>query len=253
MAHSTRLHSMTLHMSKPVRNILWTGGFDSTFRVCQILAESSDVIQPHYLVDETRGSTGEEIRAMSRIRAMAQQLWSETSDRLLPTEYAPARGAPIPDDIRRAFKTIYSHKDIGTQYPWLAGYARRLERPLELGIQGGGRIEKALGPHVHHGKLSATGKSEFDHAIWTLFEPFRFPIMHLSKTDMMQIADENGFRSIMQETWFCHQPRAGKPCGRCAPCKYAIEQGMGWRIPFLRRIQHRSFWEGLGSKRRTSC
>ncbi|WP_019627637.1 7-cyano-7-deazaguanine synthase [Thioalkalivibrio sp. AKL10] len=239
-------------MTQLTRHVLWTGGFDSTFRVCQILATSKDTLQPHYLVDETRQSTGEEIRAMSAIRTTVEELWSGASCRLLPTKYTSARGNPIPNDIRQAFNTVYSQKDIGTQYPWLTRYARSLGLPLELGIQGGGRLEKTLGPYVWDGELAGSGDTEFEEALLKLFEPFRFPIMDLSKTDMIRIADEQGFRPIMEQTWFCHQPKTGKPCGRCAPCKYAIEQGMGWRIPFLRRIQHRSFWEGLSGKHRAS-
>ena len=239
-------------MTNLTRQVLWTGGFDSTFRICQILATSDDTIQPHYLVDETRQSTGEEIRAMSEIRAGAEKLWSEASSRLLPTHYTPARGHTMPDEIRQAFNTVYSQKDIGTQYPWLTRYARSLGQPLELGIQGGGRIEKTLGPYILNGEFNCYGETEFEEALSTLFSQFRFPIITLSKIDMLRIAGEQGFGWIMQRTWFCHQPKNGKPCGRCAPCKYAIEQGMGWRIPFLRRIQHRSFWEGISRRHRTS-
>lgn len=238
-------------MSTPTRHVLWTGGFDSTFRVCQILAESSDLVQPYYLVDETRKSIGEEIHTMNRIRRDLEKHPQVDSSRLLPTHYASARGRPVPDGLHEAWEVIYQEMDIGKQYPWISGYAQALGEPLELGIQGGGRVEKILRPYLKNGVVKASGKSEFENALIKLFAPFRLPIIHLSKNDMFRISDERGFRAIMERTWFCHSPRRGRPCGRCAPCKYAIEQDMGWRIPFFRRIQHRSFWEHLARSMRS--
>ena len=46
----------------------------------------------------------------------------------------------------------------------------------------------------------------------------------------MHEAKENGFYDIMLETWFCYNPINGKPCGICNPCKYTIEEGMGFRV-----------------------
>lgn len=49
---------------------------------------------------------------------------------------------------------------------------------------------------------------------------------------MGKIAEENGFGSIMEMTWFCFAPTWRKtPCGYCNPCKYTREEGLGRRVP----------------------
>lgn len=35
-------------------HLLWTGGWDSTFRVLQLLLCSRDAVQPHYIIDPER-------------------------------------------------------------------------------------------------------------------------------------------------------------------------------------------------------
>lgn len=48
---------------------------------------------------------------------------------------------------------------------------------------------------------------------------------------MEAVAKKNNFSHIMEETWFCHTPYNGKPCGICNPCKYTKEEGLGRRVP----------------------
>jgi len=66
---------------------------------------------------------------------------------------------------------------------------------------------------------------------YTVFRYFTFPILKLTKTKMEIIAREHRWMDVMVETWFCHNPAGGKPCGRCNPCLYTVEEGLGWRIP----------------------
>jgi len=69
---------------------------------------------------------------------------------------------------------------------------------------------------------------------YTIFGRFSFPILNLTKLDMNRLARERGWQEIMLQTWFCHRPVKDKPCGRCNPCRYTVEEGMGFRIPRMR-------------------
>ena len=51
----------------PCVNLLWTGGWDSTFRLLQLLLLHRVAVAPHYLEDPTRASTQIELETMARI------------------------------------------------------------------------------------------------------------------------------------------------------------------------------------------
>ena len=70
-------------------NLLWTGGWDSTFQLLQLLLIHRRRVTPLYLIDAERRSTGVELLTMKRIK---DHLWNEyphTRELLQPTRYAP--------------------------------------------------------------------------------------------------------------------------------------------------------------------
>lgn len=54
--------------------ILWTGGWDSTFRVLDLVLNKKKNIQPYYILDERRASTEIEIATMEKIKEMMKEL-----------------------------------------------------------------------------------------------------------------------------------------------------------------------------------
>jgi hypothetical protein len=74
-----------------------------------------------------------------------------------------------------------------------------------------------------------------DRPEYTLFRYFSFPLFGIDKRAMQDEAGREGWSPYMHMTWFCHRPWRGQPCGACAPCVYAIEEGMAWRVPKPRR------------------
>ncbi len=46
-----------------MKNVLWTGGWDSTFRVLELVIMKKEMVQPHYILDEDRASTQKELHA----------------------------------------------------------------------------------------------------------------------------------------------------------------------------------------------
>ena len=53
--------------SKPI-NLLWTSGWDSTFRLLQLVVEQKVSVQPIYIIDTGRASTLTEIKSMDIIK-----------------------------------------------------------------------------------------------------------------------------------------------------------------------------------------
>ena len=74
--------------------ILWTGGYDSTFRICQALIDEKEIVQPIYISDiidnkpekinERRHSLKNEYEAMNLIRFEINKLFPFTKKTFLP-------------------------------------------------------------------------------------------------------------------------------------------------------------------------
>lgn len=69
-------------------HLLWTGGWDSTYRLLYLLWEGKQV-QPHYIIDTHRPSSGHELRAMEAIRASINKDIERLPGTLLPTVIPP--------------------------------------------------------------------------------------------------------------------------------------------------------------------
>jgi hypothetical protein len=224
--------------------LLWTGGWDSTFRLLTALLTRGKTVQPYYLRDQDRrASTAIEMRIMEQIAGAIAAKSAEAAGRLRRPIIQVAE-IRTDDPIFARFQRLRIRSNLGDQYAWLARFAIRQDLSnLELAIH---RDDKA------HGFLRAEVVREEgggdpyyrlrDHpadADLRIFEPFRFPVFDMTKLEMERVARDQGFRDIMELTWFCHTPtRRGRPCGRCFPCRYTIEEGLGWRVPLPGRLNY---------------
>ncbi len=71
---------------KPV-NLLWTSGWDSTFRLLDLLLVQKRPVQPYYVIDPGRRSLQFELAALDKIRALVFEKDPQTKQLLLPTIY----------------------------------------------------------------------------------------------------------------------------------------------------------------------
>lgn len=198
-----------------VHNVLWTSGWDSTFRVLDLVLVQREPVRPYYVSDPGRQSTPIELRSMDKIRAMAIAHDSQVRQLLEPTRVF-RRDELIPDaEASAAYIAMKGEKHLGGQYEWLAWLAEQEDLcSLELGVHKDDRFAKFLGDEA-----------------FAAYRRFAFPLLGVTKIEMGEYARKHGFHYIMEQTWFCHQPLRGKPCGRCVPCRQTIEEGMGRRVP----------------------
>lgn len=230
--------------SKPyeddLQHLLWTGGWDSTFRLLMLLLVEKRPVQPHYVFNESkRRSMAGERRAMQRIREMLDDRWPEAAARLLPTIETPLRNIAAASNVAQSYERCLHHAFIGGQYEWLARCCR--ERGVggtELAIHRDDKAREMLEPIIGADRATLDPKFAGD-ARYELFKYFRFPLFDISKVEMRAAAVRNGFQDLMNETWFCHKPRNGQPCGVCNPCIYTIEEGLGDRVPLAGRIRYK--------------
>jgi len=230
-------------------NLLWTGGWDSTFRLLKLVLNNKEV-QPFYIIDPNRESLGFEVRAMQHIRSEISKSNPKASKLLLPTLFIDLNDIKDNQAVTSAYHNIRKNVPVGIQYEWLARFAEEHgEYPMEIGIEMGSHgTSKYLSKYWIYKYFDEEGFYMIDEKyrdtdVYNLFKYFKFSIIDLKKQDMKMIAEKEGFIQIMDHTWFCHSPISnGKPCGVCKPCIIAIHEGMAYRMPLQSMIRYHLRW-----------
>lgn len=219
------------------KNILWTGGWDSTFRVLDLVLIKNKKIQPHYILDHRRYSAEMELKTMEKIKQLIYEKKPAATSLILDTIVTDIRDIPADKEITESYRSLASLSHLGDQYDWLTRYVKHSNvSHLELCIH---RDDKATGFLKKEVKKITTNddyyyvlKEDLSKPELKIFSYYHFPLFDLTKLDMEEIARKNDFRDIMEETWFCYYPtKDGKPCGLCNPCKYTRDEGLGRRVP----------------------
>lgn len=224
--------------------LLWTGGWDSTFRLLQLLHDTDADVQPLYLVEEGRGSTPREIETMRSIRERIEHRWPETSNRLRATDYGSYRATRMKPRHREQWEALKQRGRVGLQYPILASYANHNDMDrMDLSIERrGGTIQDILEPVVEQRDTPAGPVYALPSSVdgpEALFEHFTFPLLNYTKLDMKGEAKRRGWMPIMKQTQFCFNPTFGRPCGVCHPCRIAKREGLGERVGYVGPLM---FW-----------
>lgn len=212
-------------------DLLWTSGWDSSFRLLQAALVEKRKVRPHYIIDAARRSTGLEILRMQKIIREARV--GHTCSLIEPLVIHGIEDCQPPESVREAFKALRGRARLGYQYLWLAGYSKRVPG-IELSIHKDD-IAYPFGDAVSRGIA--------DEAVREVFGAFSFPLLQLTKVDMLKAAEVGGFLELLELSWFCHSPLAtNEPCGICNPCTYTIDEGMGYRLTATGRRNHASIW-----------
>ena len=220
-----------------VVNLLWTGGWDSTFRLLQLVIEKEVTVRPIYIIHTDRASTSTEIQTIDKIKKLTHELFSQTVGRILPTSFFSFHDIKPYPEITEKFTSLRQKSHLGSQYDWLARFAKQHNvNDLELSIHLDDKAHAFIKDVVEKGEDQngetyhlAPGIESSDPL--SLFKPFKFPLLEWSKVMMKEYSHEKGTIDIMNNTWFCYKPQHGEPCGLCNPCKYSIEEGMKYRFP----------------------
>lgn len=204
----------------PVR-LLWTGGWDSTFRLLQLCLVEGRRVQPIYVIDPDRPSTRTELLAMRRIRERIVERGA--GDLVSPTEVHVRSDYEVPDTVNEAFARVAARVTVGSQYIWLAAVAiANGWQDVEIGMHRW-ESERPFTDLAFSGQVCAH-PTIADPDVRLLLSPWSFPLLSLSKRDMAAIAEREGFLDILSLRWFCHRPIAGRPCGFCVPCVDARQE-----------------------------
>ncbi len=232
-------------MSKPV-NMLWTSGWDSTFRLLQLLLMEKKEVQTYYIIDSNRKSTPVELKTMKKIRRLVETNWPQEAKLMLPTKIIQKESIEANDTITQQYWRMATKERLGIQYEWIARMAHQYGiNDLELSIEArqNNFVWRNIRPFLERENPEDRTSYRLAHQPLNpdvvLFSCFRWPIIELTKLDMKDIATKNGFIHVLNKTWFCHKPtKLGIPCGVCMPCRIAVEDGMSHRLPMISRARN---------------
>lgn len=216
-------------------SLLWTGGWDSTFRLVELSFEDVD-IYPVYVLDPTRKSKDLELKRMQQIIEVLN-LKPLTKARIHNIEIIHRDSIPADEEITQAYKVISAKTGLGIQHEWLARLGK-IRPGMEMGTEGGD-------PETNHnlqtirdfGTLILEGNTGYLDPDCSSKEGllvlgwFRFPIITRTEQDMAHLIREWGYEDVMKHIWFCHVPIHGEPCGWCHPCELKIESDMAFLLP----------------------
>lgn len=229
-----------------MKRVLWTGGWDSTFRILDLVLNHKQRVKPYYVLDFARKSTQVEIETMEKIKRMVVKKDPSTDGLIEDTTFIKREDIPDNETLNSYYRNLRTIAHIGDQYLYIAKYiAANNLTELELSVHRDDKAEFFIKNDV---QLIKEGNDAFYRLVENLSNPnlelfsyYTFPLLNMTKLEMAEKAKDGGFSHIMEETWFCYNPlKDGKPCGVCNPCKYTKEEGLGRRIPkvtLYRRFQ----------------
>jgi hypothetical protein len=243
--HSGTTKNKEMIMSQSLQTVLsypsqthflfWTGGYDSTFRLCQLLYESSDPILPIYISDPSmdgdnisRMNRKQEWQAMQNILRDIYVLRPDAVNRIYPI--LEIKQIPISPEVeskmRRLYENGWNHRP-RTQYGAMAQVSLNLNREVEVGVENSDH--STMLRMVRNDIVWDEDKSmmrlhweDLANPDLIIFKKFKYPVIQLTKEDMLYFARLYGFDGILMKTWSCWFPINGRPCGKCNMCRERI-------------------------------
>lgn len=232
-----------------VVNVLWTGGYDSSYRMVE-LSRKNVSIQPFY-IDDGRKSRDKELNAIKEITRDIEK-HPDTKCTILPLIIKKHSNIKPDESITNSIKALREIVLVGTQYDSLARFAKENNlMDLELGIEKSdtsmvitlfNKLNITL-ELIEDGDISyyKVNDKNTDPDVLNVFGRFHYPssLYNLTKLELIDKYRELGFEETMKKTWFCHFPIRNKPCGRCNPCRSVLAEGMGFRLPKISKIRNK--------------
>jgi hypothetical protein len=216
-----------------VHHMFWTGGFDSTFMICQAIIDRGLTVQPYYItadIDDCpscnfkRNNRMQEIRAMDRVRLLLNDKYPHLKDRLRTTIHVStvSDNYAVTDQFHKM--RLHNSNRRYNQYEAMCRYA--LHNGIKMSIGTVGIIGEGTGSDLPTDRWGTYLRTNL-HNFGLSDGPARnllFPIAYLTKRQMLDIAKNNGYDDLVSQSWSCWFPKgtSGQPCGQCPMCRDRI-------------------------------
>lgn len=226
----------TKHEKENIIYLFWTGGYDSTFRLCQALIDEKKIVQPIYISDiidnlpqntTRRMNKKNEYDAMNKVIKTLHSKYPYTRTSLRPL--MDIKKINVDNNVAHHMKILKSQGRVRRavcQYGAMSQVTKNMGKNIEICVENepGSMLNKTM-----KGQMKCNGKvcylkdnlAKNDKSL-EIFRRFVFSTIKYTKEDMLEIAKEGGYDDILKLTWSCWYPRNGKPCGRCIMCRERI-------------------------------
>lgn len=209
--------------------LYWTGGFDSTFRLLQLILIEKKCVNPVYMnfpeldgVYIRRKNVNFELESMKKIINEIHNLGY--GDLIMPLTVVTKvkLSAEVLDATDKLYRAGFLRRRI-SQYAHMIQYSLDKNMIIEEGAE---KSEHSTSNKMVKPFLDKTGLLNLSKVKGTplyVIRNMKFPIINLTKRDMLNIAKKHKFDYILQWTRSCWYPSiTGSPCGTCMMCKDRI-------------------------------
>jgi 7-cyano-7-deazaguanine synthase in queuosine biosynthesis len=209
--------------------LYWTGGFDSSFRLLQLILIEKKCVSPIYLnfdgLDGTyirRKNVNFEIKTMKKIINEIHKIGYGHLIMPLTVVTKITLSPEVLNATHKLHKKGFLRRAI-SQYAHMMQYSLDKNMIIEEGAENSehSTSNKMVKPYLRKDGLLDLSKVKGTplYAIRNM----KFPIINLTKKDMFNIAKKHKFDYILQWTKSCWYPsNKGSPCGNCMMCKDRI-------------------------------
>lgn len=244
-----------MNKDKNYHSVLFTGGLDSTYRLCQLALDEQAVVEPVYIVFPGNavmyGQKNWAIEISAQNKVLDYILKNKnTKAKFLPIKRVdyykiPTGGfnqhlgkAPVIDDS--SWRRMLSKHKLGSQYLCICNYAKwdkgvelcQEKLPWWYFAENLIEVKKdGLGRNVIV-TTESNGAETDNKTIWKkrlikhIFSDVTFPILGVTRKEMKENLNRWGYEGIWDMIWFCESPIDGKPCGICNNCVTKIQDGL---------------------------
>ncbi|MBQ9254218.1 MAG: hypothetical protein IJ180_05525 [Bacteroidales bacterium] len=208
-------------------------------------------IQPYYIMLPDRDSAKYELRAINRITQMIRKN-PQTSAILHDVKIVSADNIPQDAAVDAEMARLTKKYRLGGQYGYIARLANSMKQYLEVSLEASPRSkahntvnqelnlvqDSILFNGIDYGTYRYLSNKTTEGHPELVFRYIALPasIKGMTKLDEKEGFTKLGLEECYRATWFCHLPVFGMPCGRCNPCRDALNEGMSDRVPYLGRI-----------------
>lgn len=218
-----------------LHSVLFTGGLDSAYRLCQLAQDEKAVVQPVYIMFPDDGHPHKRPELKREIEAQDRILGYIRSNPGTKAKFLPMKRIhrdEVPKDERvMGLETELSGYRFGWQYLYIAMLARWMPG-LEL-------CHETLPEEMLCGEVGFVGEgfrrkidvSSTKDIFVVLFGNLVWPILGVSRQQMLSDLKRWKYDKVLGHVWFCYWSIDGNPCGICDNCVVKIQEGLEFLFP----------------------
>jgi len=216
--------------------VFFTGGFDSSAILINYYLNRDYTIIPIYISDgwADNGDVGKWQRQSQRQELDSIRQISQSLIRDYPQYKKKLKELIVIEKVEycqeiKAYSDEMYQKGMSVrpvnQFSSMAQVCHEMNIFADVGVIYRGDIYRRLSRNklISFGTDNCSPNLELCEPFFRLYQRFRFPIIHLTKRDILALAEKQEWLNYLKLSWSCWFPLSqGEPCGKCPMCKERV-------------------------------